>query len=238
MKNLVIDIGNSRIKSALFEEDRLDTMHVFDDMEEAVEFWRSLNFQRCLVSSVASKEFDLRAKLPFDFVFLCADTPTPLINGYATPATLGLDRMAAAVGAWHLAKQTAALAIDLGTCITYDLVDGEGVYRGGAISPGLKMRAKAMHAFTSSLPEISLTTPPSTHLGDATEACLQVGVWSGVGFEMEGFIAAYRVNFPEISVYLCGGDAESFDSFAKDHIFVVQNLVLLGLNCILNHHVA
>jgi type III pantothenate kinase len=89
MKNLVIDIGNSRIKSALFEEDRLYTMHVFDDMEKAVELWRSLSFQRCLVSSVASKASDLRAKLPFDFVFLTADTPTPLINGYATPATLG-----------------------------------------------------------------------------------------------------------------------------------------------------
>ena len=238
MKNLVIDIGNSRIKSALFEEDQSLASPVFNRLEAAVEFWTSLDFQRCLVSSVAIKESELRAKLPFDFVFLHADTPMPLINGYATPATLGLDRIAAAIGAWHLAKQKPALAIDLGTCITYDLVDDKGVYWGGAISPGLKMRAKAMHTFTTSLPEISLTTPPITHLGDSTGACLQVGIWSGIRFEMEGFITAYREKFPEISVYLCGGDAESFDSFAKDHIFVVPNLVLLGLNCILNHHVA
>jgi type III pantothenate kinase len=238
MKNLVIDIGNSRIKSALFEEDRLLASPVFDRLEAAVELWASLDFQRCLVSSVAIKEAELRAKLPFDFVFLHAGSPIPLINGYATPTTLGLDRIAAAVGAWHLAKEKPALAIDLGTCITYDLVDDKGVYRGGAISPGLKMRAKAMHTFTTSLPEISLTTPPITQLGDSTGACLQVGIWSGIRFEMEGFIATYRENFPEISVYLCGGDAESFDSFAKDHIFVVPNLVLLGLNCILNHHVA
>jgi type III pantothenate kinase len=181
---------------------------------------------------------ELRDSLPFDFIFLRSDTPIPLINGYATPATLGLDRMAAAVGAWHLAKQKPALAIDLGTCITYELVDGKGVYRGGAISPGLKMRAKAMHAFTTGLPEIGINTAPDTHLGNSTVSCLEVGVWSGLRFELEGFIAAYRLDFPEISVYLCGGDAESFDSFAKDHIFVVPNLVLLGLNCILNHHVA
>ena len=238
MKNLVIDIGNSRIKSALFEEDRLLASPIFDHLEEAVEFWTSLDFQRCLVSSVRTPEAELREMVPFDFVFLHANTPSPVINGYSTPATLGLDRMAAAVGAWHLAKQKPALAIDLGTCITYDLVDDKGVYRGGAISPGLKMRAKAMHAFTTSLPELVINKAPNTVLGNSTISCLEVGVWSGLRFELEGFIAVYRENFPEISVYLCGGDAESFDSFAKDHIFVVPNLVLLGLNCILNHHVA
>lgn len=238
MKNLVIDIGNTRIKSAFFDGEALLEDSTFTDLEQALAFWRSLNFAKCLVSSVRTPELELRNSLPFDFIFLRADSPSPLINGYATPATLGLDRLAAAVGAWHLAKQKPALAIDLGTCITYDLVDDKGVYCGGAISPGMRMRAKAMHAFTTSLPEITLKMPPITHLGDSTDACLQVGVWSGVRFEMEGFIAAYRSNFPEISVYLCGGDAESFDSLAKDHIFVVPNLVLLGLNCILNHHVA
>lgn len=238
MKNLVIDIGNTRIKSALFDGDALLAESVHTDLVQALAFWRSLSFEQCLVSSVRTTELELRDSLPFDFIFLRSDTPIPLINGYATPATLGLDRMAAAVGAWHLAKQKPALAIDLGTCITYELVDGKGVYRGGAISPGLKMRAKAMHAFTASLPEIEINNAPDTHLGNSTVSCLEVGVWSGLRFEMEGFIAAYRLDFPEISVYLCGGDAESFDSFAKDHIFVVPNLVLLGLNCILNHHVA
>ena len=161
-----------------------------------------------------------------------------MVNGYDTPASLGLDRLAAALGAWYLASRKAALAIDLGTCVTYDLVDEKGVYRGGAISPGLKMRAKAMHAFTASLPEIELGSVPGSLLGTSTDSCLKIGVWTGLNFELKGFIEAYRVNFPEISIYLCGGDAESFDSLAKDHIFVVPNLVLIGLNCILNHHVA
>ena len=238
MKNLVIDIGNSRIKSALFAGDELLDESVFDDLEQGVAVWSGLTFQKCLVSSVRFPKAELETKLPFPVEFLSASTPIPLVNGYDTPASLGLDRLAAALGAWHLASRKAALAIDLGTCVTYDLVDEKGVYRGGAISPGLKMRAKAMHAFTASLPAIELSPIPKTLQGTSTDSCLKIGVWSGLKFELAGFIEAYRVNFPEISIYLCGGDAESFDSLAKDHIFVVPNLVLIGLNCILNHHVA
>jgi len=231
MKNLVIDIGNSRIKSALFAGDELLDESVFDDLEQGIAAWSGLTFQKCLVSSVRFPKAELETKLPFPVEFLTASTPIPLVNGYDTPASLGLDRLAAALGAWHLASRKAALAIDLGTCVTYDLVDEKGVYRGGAISPGLKMRAKAMH-------EIELGSVPGSLLGTSTDSCLKIGVWTGLNFELKGFIEAYRVNFPEISIYLCGGDAESFDSLAKDHIFVVPNLVLIGLNCILNHHVA
>ena len=238
MKNLVIDIGNSRIKSALFEEDELLEEVVFEDLDQGIAFWATLSFQKCLVSSVRFRPAELESKFPFPVEFFSPGTPIPLVNGYDTPASLGLDRLAAAVGAWHLASRKAALAIDLGTCVTYDLVDEKGIYRGGAISPGLKMRAKAMHAFTASLPEIDLSPIPHSLLGTSTDSCLKVGVWSGLNFELTGFIAAYRVKFPEISIFLCGGDAESFDSLAKDHIFVVPNLVLIGLNCILNHHVA
>lgn len=238
MKNLVIDIGNSRIKSALFVGDELLEEAVYADLDQAITSWEALSFQKCLISSVRMGREELEAKLPFPVEFLTASTPIPLVNGYDTPASLGLDRLAAAVGAWYLASRKSALAIDLGTCVTYDLVDEKGIYRGGAISPGLQMRAKAMHAFTASLPEVKLPSIPNTLLGTSTDSCLKIGVWSGLKFELAGFIDAYRVNFPEISIYLCGGDAESFDSLAKDHIFVVPNLVLIGLNCILNHHVA
>lgn len=238
MKNLVIDIGNSRIKSALFEEDELLEEAVFADLDQGIGFWATLSFQKCLVSSVRFRSAELESKFPFPVEFFSSNTPIPLVNGYDTPASLGLDRLASAVGAWHLASRKAALAIDLGTCVTYDLVDEKGIYRGGAISPGLKMRAKAMHAFTANLPDIDLSPIPHTLLGTSTDSCLKIGVWSGLNFELTGFIDAYRVKFPEISIFLCGGDAESFDSLAKDHIFVVPNLVLIGLNCILNHHVA
>lgn len=237
MKNLVIDIGNSRIKSALFEKGGLVREDFFSTLEEAIDDWKALDFQHCIVSSVRFGEDELKQWLSFPFRFLSNATPIPLVNGYATPQTLGLDRLAAAVGAWELAGRKPVLAIDMGSCITYELVDDLGVYRGGAISPGIEMRAKAMNRFTAKLPEISLLPPPESDLGDSTLSCMKVGIWSGVKFEMEGFIAYNRLKFPEISVYICGGDSQSFESLAKGHIFVVPNLVLLGLNCILNHNV-
>ncbi|WP_026950753.1 type III pantothenate kinase [Algoriphagus mannitolivorans] len=237
MRNLIIDIGNSRIKSAVFEPKGLVGDHVFDSLETALEFWQNMDFDHCLVSSVRFEEEDLRRALPFDFLFLNHSTPLPILNGYATPKSLGLDRIAAAIGAWQIAGKGPVLAIDLGSCVTYELVDELSIYRGGAISPGLDMRARAMHEFTAKLPRISLKEKPQSLTGDSTLTCMESGVWYGLEFEMKGQIEAYRIKFPEIRVFLCGGDAQSFVSMAKDHIFVVQNLVLFGLNCILNHNV-
>lgn len=237
MKSLVVDIGNSRIKSGLFEKNQLLEEISFDSLEDSAAYWSRFDFDHCLVSSVKFSKPELQASLPFSFLFLDHETPTPLINGYATPKTLGLDRLAAAVGSWHLAGQKPVLAIDLGSCITYELVDKQGVYLGGAISPGLQMRAKAMNHFTAKLPEIPLFPIPESDWGDSTTSCMSSGIWSGVKFEIEGFIASASLKFPEISTYICGGDSQSFESLAKDHIFVVPNLVLHGLNCILNHNV-
>jgi type III pantothenate kinase len=237
MRNLVIDIGNTRIKSALFEGNDLLGDHVFETLDTALDFWKNMEFQNALVSSVRYDEEDLKSSLPFDFYFLSHELPIPIVNGYLTPRSLGLDRIAAAVGAWSLAGQGPVLAIDLGSCVTYELVDEVGVYRGGAISPGLSMRAKAMNTFTAKLPLVNLGEKPDRLIGDSTVSCMQSGVWFGLEFEILGQIQAYVLNFPEIRVFLCGGDAQSFVSMAKDHIFVVPNLVLHGLNCILNHNV-
>lgn len=237
MRNLVIDIGNTRIKSALFEDQTLLGDHRFDSLESGLGFWTTMEFDHCLVSSVRFSQEELGSALPFSFHFLTNDSLLPILNGYSTPKTLGLDRMAAAIGAWQLAGKGPVLAIDLGSCITYELVDDLGVYRGGAISPGMKMRAKAMHAFTARLPLVDLDEKPESPLGDSTLSCLKAGIWFGVEYELIGQMTAYQLKFPEIKVYICGGDSQSFDSLAKDHIFVVPNLVLHGLNCILNHNV-
>ncbi len=237
MRNLVIDIGNTRIKSALFEGDALLGDHAFDDVDAALSFWNSIRFDACLVSSVSLGLEDLRQKVGFPFHFLSPDTALPILNGYATPRTLGLDRIAAAAGAWQLAGKKPVLAIDLGTCVTFEFVDELAVYRGGAISPGLKMRANAMNSFTARLPLVDLEKKPENPIGDSTVTCMQAGIWYGVEYELIGQIQAYRLKIPEIKAYICGGDSQSFESLAKDHIFVVPNLVLHGLNCILNHNV-
>lgn len=237
MRNLIIDIGNTRIKSAVFEGSTLLEEWVHGELAEALVHWKSLNFQQTLISSVRWSEIELSNLLDFDFLFLNPQTRLPLQNEYATPQSLGLDRIAAAVGAWQMAGKQEILAIDLGSCMTVEFVDEQHRYRGGAISPGLRMRARAMHEFTANLPLITVENPPMSVLGVSTVSCMESGVWFGIQFEIMGQIRHYQKKYPKIKVFVCGGDAQSFDSLAKDHIFVVPNLVLHGLNCILNHNV-
>jgi type III pantothenate kinase len=237
LANLIIDIGNTRIKSALFDKKEIQDEFAHLNLEEALDFWRNLNFEQCIVSSVKWTESELRVLLPFEFQILNHDTNLPIGNEYSSPKTLGLDRIAAAIGAWSMVEKKPVLSIDLGSCITFDLVDQSGVYLGGAISPGLAMRARAMNEFTERLPLVELRNKPKELIGDSTVSCMQIGIWSGVGYEIMGQIHAYQEKYPQIEVFVCGGDSQSFDSLVKDHIFVVPNLVLHGLNVILNHNV-
>lgn len=237
MNNLVIDIGNTRIKSALFDGNVLTGEYIFEELEAAISFWKTIVFESCLISSVRFTEEELSQKINFPFLFLSHSTALPLLNGYLTPKTLGLDRIAAAIGAWELAEKKSVLAIDMGSCITYEFVDDQSTYRGGAISPGLQMRAKAMNSFTARLPLVDVKQKPENPTGDSTISCMLSGIWYGVAYELLGHIEAYLLKNPEIKIYICGGDSLFFDSLAKGHIFVVPNLVLHGLNCILNHNV-
>lgn len=237
MPNLVIDIGNTRIKSALFEKTELVWEGVFDEMEEALDSLSDKKFDHCLVSSVRWNREELQRLLPFDFIFLTSETLFPISNEYGSPSTLGLDRIAAAIGGWQLEGNGPVLTIDLGSCITFDFVNQDNAYLGGAISPGLAMRAKAMNTLTARLPLVGLEEKPKKRIGDNTISCMQIGIWYGVEYELSGQIQSYQQDYPEIKVFVCGGDAQSFVSLAKGHIFVVPNLVLHGLNCILNHNV-
>ncbi|PZX59897.1 type III pantothenate kinase [Algoriphagus ratkowskyi] len=237
MTNLIIDIGNTRIKCALFEREKLLQEEAFNEIESALAYWKSIAFDQCLVSSVRWSQDELQAILTFNFTYLSHVTSLPIHNAYGTPASLGLDRIAGAIGAWSMRGGGPILAIDLGTCITFDLIDGNNSYLGGAISPGLNMRAKAMHDLTARLPLVDLKVKPAELIGDNTITCMQIGIWRGIEFELRGQIEEYIKKFPEIEVFVTGGDAQSFDSMAKDLIFVVPNLVLYGLNSILNHNV-
>ena len=237
MANLIIDIGNTRIKAALFNQEALLWESVYEDLAHAKKDFTSLQFEYCLISSVRWTQDELRKEFQFDFLFLTHETAFPIQNLYGSPKTLGLDRIAAAVGAWSKSEGSPVLAIDLGSCITYELVTELGQYLGGAISPGLRMRAKAMNQFTARLPLLELNQKPTELYGNTTVQCMQIGIWSGVQHEIVGQINAYQQEFPQLKVFVCGGDAQSFDSLVKDHIFVVQNLVLFGLNAILNHNV-
>ncbi len=239
--NLAIDVGNSRSKLAVFDGDELMERLTWDDwnLDELAALATNQKVENVILSSVkahlpAGVEAWLRSR--FFFLELNKNTPLPIENRYRTPETLGRDRLAAVAGAGHLFPGQPCLVIDAGTCITYDLIDGGGVYRGGNISPGLGLRFRAMHAFTDTLP---LAKPAETDswVGDSTLTALRNGAQLGSLLEMEGFIAHFRSEFPGLNAILTGGDADFFAKKLKSKIFVNQNLVLLGLNKILNYNV-
>ncbi len=234
--NLVIDCGNTLVKAAIFEGDSLREKFVFSGGGELKGFLEQRNFQTVLVSSVsipgqqvlnwasANKKLQLTATLPL-----------PINNRYKTPETLGVDRIAAVCGAIDIFPGRNCLVIDAGTAITYDFVDHNKNYWGGAISLGISMRFKALHTLTERLPLIS-PTDNFQLTGDSTETCIQSGVLNGTVEEMNGFIAKYLKMYPDLGVVLTGGDTFFFENNLKQPIFAARELVLSGLNRILQYH--
>lgn len=156
----------------------------------------------------------------------------PIRNAYGTPATLGADRLAAAVGASLVAAGRDALVVDFGTAITVDYVSGDGTYRGGAISPGMRMRFEALHRFTARLPLCGETDEERLY-GTTTQSCIEQGVMNGIAFEIEGYIGRFRRQNADICVIFTGGAAKNFAKRIKNAIFADCELVFLGLNRIL-----
>ncbi len=235
--NLVVDYGNSAAKVGIFDHETLVSFTTFATVEEVEKYVRQAKVDHLIVSSV--KE-DPERILSFSHAqrkfVLTPDLPLPIRNKYSTPRTLGMDRIASACGAWQLFPGENALAIDAGTCITYEFLDKDGSYRGGGISPGLVMRFKAVHTFTAKLPLISPKENVAL-VGDSTETAIQSGVINGLIAEIEGIIARYQKEFGSVRVILCGGDTRFFENQLKASIFASPELVLIGLNSILNYNV-
>jgi type III pantothenate kinase len=148
-----------------------------------------------------------------------------------------MDRLAAVVGASFLFPDSDCLVIDAGTCITYDYVDREQNYQGGSIALGLEMKFKALHTFTQKLPLVQQTRAEVPLTGRNTVDAIRSGVLHGSVAELNGIIKAYTKIAPKLVVVLCGGDAAFFETNLKGRIFVVPELVLIGLNRILNYNV-
>lgn len=227
MNAYILDAGNTRIKLATFQNDQLAQVQEFPNYAALLPTLETQPEWPVLLSSV--REEALPEVLEKRAIRLQHDLPLPLKNAYATPESLGPDRIAAAVGAWAAFPEEAALVLDAGTCLTYEFVRADGTYLGGGIAPGLRMRLRAMHQQTGKLPEAPLPKNLPALVGTSTQTCLQSGAWWGMCAEMEGIIAAYRREFGKFNVLFCGGDARFFESHLKERIFVRPNLVLEGL---------
>jgi type III pantothenate kinase len=229
-KVLVVDAGNTRIKVALFKNEELLEYKAFtnnqlDKLQHALLKYKSLPG---IISSVRSEKNTtwLKNLLPKAILF-SHKLDLPLKNNYATPEKLGLDRLANAVAVNHLSENN-GLAIDVGTCIKYDFVNDSGTYLGGSISPGIELRFKAMHQFTDRLPLVSIYEDVLP-IGNNTDESLKSGVMLGIQHEINGFIERYRQQYPELTIFLTGGDAHYFDFDKNCSIFVDENLTLKGL---------
>ncbi len=239
--NLIIDQGNTRAKIAIFKDQELCEMSELDclDVKSLKEFIGSRVIKNCILSSVKTVGSDLCAYLKtsfFNFVHLNYKTPMPLRLGYATPETLGCDRIAAAAGASDAKAACPVIVIDAGTAITYDFMNAEGVFEGGDIAPGIHLRLKSLNEFTDRLPLIDKTGEVPL-VGYNTETAIRSGVINGICYEIEGFIATIKATHPMVLVFLTGGDAIYLAEKIKYPIFVDKNLVLKGLNRILNYNV-
>lgn len=245
MKNLVVDIGNSFAKAGLFVGGQLQQTFPQLKVEESYQLIAKNNFDALMVSSVAGNMADLEEKManhPYHFL-LNASTPLPFTNHYQTPQTLGTDRIAAVAGGLSLFPDQAILAIDAGTCITYDIADAQKNYWGGSISPGLQMRAKAMHTFTSRLPLVSISQKEVKEVplaGQSTSSALQSGVLHGTLAEITQMIRMYGDKFGDLQVVICGGDAILLNQGIRvaQTVTIVPELILIGLNRILEHNVS
>ncbi len=236
--NVAIDLGNSRAKAALFEGNQLREV-VEGILPAALPEWVAAKGARAaIIGSVNASAEELQAAIsPFcDCLILHPDLPVPVQKLYRTPETLGADRLAAAVGGWAYSKGKPVLVIDAGTCLTYDYVDGAGCYLGGAISPGLQMRLKAMHTFTARLPLLTHLPPQTPLVGQSTEESMLSGAANGICAEIEGMALKFKAEAGLAHILICGGDAKFFETKIKQPIFVLPELVLVGLNEILRYN--
>ncbi len=239
--NLVLDIGNSSTKVALFENGQIIEQFVAETLTRELldglkQKYASLSY--AILSSVARVDNSILSFLEqsFDFfIKLDHQTPIPLENCYRTPQTLGLDRLAAAVGANSLFPKTDLLIIDAGTAITYDLVDHHHRFLGGNISPGLKTRFRALHEFTHQLPLVE-SSDEWPLIGQTTEEAIRAGVLNGLVFEMDAMIDRMKKDYPKIITILTGGHSFFFDKKLKNAIFAQFEITLIGLNRILEYN--
>ena len=232
---LAIDVGNTRIKAAVFEGATFLEGFVFlkTELEKNIQniLKKYEKVSHLVVSSVSDLEkqsfsaFENLVKVHF----VSHNDAFPFVNRYATPNTLGIDRMVNAAGATLQFPNQNRLVIDAGTCITYDFIDESNNYLGGAISPGLQLRYAALHNFTAKLPLLELQSPEH-FVGKSTSESIHSGVVNGLVYEIDGFIDEYKTLYPKFIIILTGGDAVFLAKRLKNTIFANSNFLLESLN--------
>ena len=232
---LTVDVGNTRIKSAVFEGNILLECFVFMKSELQKNIQNILKKYEKTTHLVVSSVGDIEKQAFLEFSstlnihFISHKDPFPFLNRYETPHTLGIDRMVLAAGATLRFPNQNRLIIDAGTCVTYDFVDQDDNYLGGAIAPGLRLRYEALHNYTAKLPLLTLESPKH-FIGNSTSESIHSGVVNGLVYEIEGFINQYKAQYSNFIIILTGGDTDFLANRLKNTIFANSNFLLESLN--------
>ncbi len=239
--NLIIEQGNTSTKVAIYAEGNLKASFVYKtfDKSKLKPLFDVYSLDKGIYSTVADVDEDLIVYLKERlscFIYFDNDVRLPITIKYKTPHTLGKDRIAAVVGAYYLQPNRNILIIDAGTCITYELLEASGSYLGGNISPGMTTRFKALNDYTKKLPLVNEREEVPCW-GTCTEDAIRAGVVNGIVLEMNGYIDKAKELYSDVLVFLTGGHSFYFESRLKNSIFADINLVLTGLNRILEYNV-
>ena len=245
MYNVVIDIGNTLVKTAIFKGEEFILMQVSDNWDEKhfAITTKGYYIKNVIVCDVRYSSENLPYKNFLEekhfCVFLNSETELPITNLYKSKHSLGFDRLAACIGARNYYKESNLVVISIGTCITYNFLNSNNEFIGGAISAGIQMRFKSLNEFTSKLPLVKMKDSFEEILliGTDTESAIISGVLNGAAAEIDGMIDRYKDNYDNLTVVLTGGDWSFLAYSLKNKIFAHPNLVLFGLNSILQYHV-
>ena len=239
--NLIIEQGNSATKVAVCDQDNIVFMSNYKDFKEAdiSQLFNQYPLINGIFSTVIEHNKALITCLENQltrFFFFDEKLRLPIEVSYQTPETLGRDRIAVAVGANYLQPHKDILVIDAGTAITYEVIESTGIYLGGNISPGMMVRFQALNRYTSKLPLVEESDVVPL-LGTSTETAILAGVVHGIVYEIDGYIDELQNKYPNLYVFLTGGHTFYFEKRLKNVIFANKNLVLIGLNRILEYNV-
>lgn len=235
--NFVIDVGNSFTKIGVFEKYNLIFAEKYSefDIKKFQLLINKYKIKKIISSSVKDIDLSFLNSKNLKIISFDEKIKTPFINKYKTPKTLGKDRLAAIAGACEIFPNQNVLVIDAGTAITYDIINENNIYLGGNISLGIDMRYKALNSFTNKLP-LKEKSEEFYIIGDSTDSAIISGVQNGIVFEINGYIDYFSQYYNDLKVILTGGNCFFFEKIIKKHIFVNQNLVLIGLNKILEYN--
>ena len=239
--NLVIDIGNTRVKTAVFLNNEIiynDSFSLRDLKRTLKKITENYLIKNVIISSVGGLKSSNLDFLHDKFKVLELDNTTkvPFINKYKTPNTLGVDRIALMAACSNQFSNQNVLVFDVGSCITYDFINDKNEYMGGGISPGIEMRYKSLNFYTAGLPKLNAPVIIPKQ-GDTTDNAIHLGVLNGVIFEIEGVIRTFRAKNDKLTIVLTGGDTIFLAKNIKSTIFANPNFLLEGLNSILTYNI-